>query len=51
MASKRANRRLQPVEVNEDGVRAAVIRIDAMTEDELRGWCVTSRRIFVERPK
>lgn len=48
MASERAKRRLQLVEVNDEGVRAALVRIDEMSEDELRDLVRNEPQIFID---
>ncbi len=48
MASERAKRRLHLVEVNDEGVRAALVRIDEMSEDELRDLVRNEPQIFID---
>ncbi len=47
MASERAKRRLQLVELNDKGVRAGLVRIDEMSEDELQELARDEPQIFV----
>lgn len=48
MASERAKHRLHLVEVNDEGVRAALVSIDEMSKDELRDLVRNEPQIFID---
>ena len=48
MASEPAKRGLQSVELNDEGVRAALVRLDEMTDAELRELVKGEAPMFVD---
>jgi hypothetical protein len=48
VASERSNRGLQSVELNDERVRAGLVRLDEMSDAELRELVQGEPRIFVE---